>query len=391
MLPYTDSEIHGQIGWNMSDTENMQDAHHSSQDFAGKYIVMLGTDQRTRGGIAAVIRTYDIGGLFRKYPVRHIFTHEDGGPFRKMWRYFSAFFLVLKDLINRDVAAVHAHVSSGASFWRKSLLFAIARMFGVPTIFHLHSGAFRSWLDADRVGLRRWWALYTLRRSTRILVLTISWRDWMRSLVPQADVLILGNPIVLPAAPVDDTLRGSCSGSGRVLYLGWIYDFKGVYDLLAAWVEFSKEFPNWRLIMAGKGEIGRLLNEAERLGVRSSLDFLGWIEGDEKELELRRADVLVLPSYAEGMPVSVLEGMAYGAAIATTPVGGIPDIMEPEREGLWMTPGDVGTMSACLARLARSPELRQRLASSAALRVRRDNGVHEVLDKLWKIYKETAH
>ena len=359
----------------------------------GKSVLMLGTDPHTRGGIAAVINTYRTGGLFDRVPVTLVPTHQDGSRLTKALRFGQALGTVLHLLVMRHVALTHAHVSSRASFWRKSSLLLISRMLGIPTVFHLHSGGFAEWAAMPGAGaaLRRWCIRHTLEASDTVIVLTRTWATWVQGFAPKANVAVIGNPVAIPGA-MTNTGRGSQTGHGRVLFLGWIYDFKGVYDLLEAWVLFRQQCPGWRLVVGGKGEVDQFLAAADRLGVREDLDFLGWVTGEEKDRELRRADIFVLPSYREGMPISVLEAMAYGAAVATTPVGGVPDMMEAEVHGLWMEPGDISGISNCLVRLATSPDLRTRLTTAAFSHVVDNNSVDVSIESLMRLYGQyTAH
>jgi glycosyltransferase involved in cell wall biosynthesis len=90
------------------------------------------------------------------------------------------------------------------------------------------------------------------------------------------------------------------------------------------------------------------------------------------------------------MPISVLEGMAYGAAIATTPVGGVPDMMTEGVHGLWMKPGDIQGISDTLVKLASSPELRQRLTRAAFAHVSENNSVEATLRPLLREYASLA-
>ncbi len=355
---------------------------------AGQSVLMLGTDPRTRGGIAAVINTYRTGGLFDRVPVTLVSTHQDGHRGQKALRFMSAVGVVLREFLMRRTALVHAHVSSRASFWRKSLLLQIARWFGVPTVFHLHSGGFGEWTSQPGFGadLRRWWVRRTLESSDAVIVLSKSWARWMKDFAPLSRITVVGNPVQVPLDAPGDGERGSNNGAGRVLFLGWIYDFKGVYDLLQSWVLFRQRCPGWRLVVGGKGEVDEFLAAADELGVREDLDFLGWVAGEDKERELRRADIFVLPSYREGMPVSVLEAMAFGAAVATTPVGGVPDMMEPGVHGLWMEPGDIQGIADRMVELARSPELRRSLSSAAFARVLANNSVEASITPLLSTY-----
>lgn len=351
---------------------------------------MLGTDPRTRGGIAAVIATYRRGGLLDRARVTLIATHQDGGRLAKALRFARAIFAVTWQLASGRTALVHAHVSSRASFWRKSALLLLARGFRVPTIFHLHSGGFAEWTEQPGLfaPLRRWWVRHTLEASDAVIVLTDGWATWMRQFAPYATVRVVGNPVQIPSrTPVNES-RGSRNGAGRVLFLGWIYDFKGVYDLLQAWALFRQRCPGWRLVVGGKGEVDEFLATAERLGVRGDLDFLGWVTGEDKERELRHADIFVLPSYREGMPVSILEAMAFGVAVLTTPVGGVPDMMREDVHGLWVEPGNVPALADRLCELATSSELRERLARAAYAEVVANHSIDACIDALLALYSQ---
>ena len=354
-----------------------------------KVLLMLATSEKTLGGIAAVVKTYRAGGLFERVSIRHVATHVDGTRLVKGLRFVGSLAETLSLLLSRRVAAVHAHVSSSASFWRKSMLLLLCRRFGVPSIFHLHSGRFADWVAQGRGGVaRRWWIRNTLESSDVVIVLTSTWADWIKKFAPRANVKVLSNPVSVPTTALLPADRASASGPGRVLYLGWIYDFKGCYDLLRSWALFRSHCPGWRLAVGGKGEVDRFLAEAERLGVRDDIDFLGWVAGEAKDWELRRADVFVLPSYSEGMPVSVLEAMAYGVAVITTPVGVVPDMMKPDVHGLWVQPGDIQGMCDRLIQLARSPPLRAKLAEAARLHVVQNSSVEAVIEALLKIYSQ---
>lgn len=356
----------------------------------GKSVLMLGTDPRTQGGIAAVIETLRSGGLFEQVPVTFVSTHEDGGRTAKGLRFVRALRSVTGRLVSRRTALVHAHVSSHASFWRKSLLLLIARCFGVPTIFHLHSGGFANWSTQEgmRFAFRRWWVRHTLEASDSVILLTRSWATWASDFAPRSRVTVIGNPVQIPAKAPSSKTRGSRKDAGRVLFLGWIYDFKGVYDLLQAWAIFREQCKGWRLVVGGKGEVDQFIAAAVRFGVRDDLEFLGWVTGKEKVHQLCAADIFVLPSYNEGMPVSLLEAMAFGAAVIATPVGGVPDMMEPNVHGLWVQPGDPSELAERLCELADSSALRERLACAAYTHVATNYAVESSITSLISLYRD---
>lgn len=352
-----------------------------------KTVLMLGTSPSVKGGITAVVATLRGAGFFDRARVRYIDTHVETGGLDKILQFGRALMRTLGALLRGQVTLVHAHVSSGASFWRKSMLLAIARTFRVPTIFHLHSGAFDSF--ASRGGsLRAAVVRYTLERSSVVIVLSNRWSEWVHTFAPAANVRVLPNPVNVPHRAGGGSEPDKKTSSKRVLYLGLVSESKGTFDLLRAWQHFSQDVPGWRLVIGGYGETDRMISEVQRLGLADSVDFLGWVAGSDKERELAHASIFVLPSYNEGMPVSILEAMAYGTPVIATAVGGIPDMIRPEADGILVPPGDIPKLAGALVRLATSRELRHRLGSSGRELVIDRYSTEKILDRLASLYAE---
>lgn len=352
-----------------------------------QFVLMLGTSPDAKGGISSVVATLREGGLFDRARVRYLSTHVGTGHIDKLVQFGRAVLNTFWALCSGRVALLHAHVSSNASFWRKALLLGMARLFRVPTIFHLHSGAFDEFA-IDGGWLRSWCVRHTLQRSDIVIVLSNRWRAWVQEFAPRSTVRVLANSVSVPhAAPPRDS---DGTSGGRVLYLGLISEAKGTFDLLKAWVRFGAEVQGWRLAVGGNGEVERFLAEANELGVGGGIDFLGWVSGADKVRELSAADIFVLPSYREGMPVSILEAMAYGVAVIATPVGGVPDMLEPDVHGLVVQPGDIAALSQALVRLASSAPLRLKLASAAREHVSRHYATETIVQQLCELYREAG-
>lgn len=353
-----------------------------------QFVLMLGTSPDAKGGISSVVATLREGGLFDRARVQYVSTHVGTGPVDKVLQFARAVLNTFRALCSGRVALVHAHVSSNASFWRKALLLWMARLFRVPTIFHLHSGAFDEF--ASKGGwLRRRCIRHTLHRSDIVIVLSNRWRQWVQEFAPRSVVRVVPNSVSVPSVVPPRCSDGGAGG--RVLYLGLIGDAKGTFDLLRAWVGFSEQVKGWRLVVGGNGEVERFLAEANELGIGGDVDFLGWVSGADKVRELSTADIFVLPSYREGMPVSILEAMAYGATVIATPVGGVPDMLKPEVHGLVVQPGDIAGLSQSLARLARSAALRRELAASAREHVITQYATDRIVQQLCDLYRETRN
>ena len=123
-------------------------------------------------------------------------------------------------------------------------------------------------------------------------------------------------------------------------------------------------------------------------GLEGAVTLLGWVRGEAKERELHEAEVFVLASYDEGLPMALLETMARGKAIVTTPVGGIPQALRDGLDGLLVPPGQPQQLADALLRFAGDAGLRDRLGASSRERVRSLYATDTVLAQLDRVYAE---
>ena len=177
---------------------------------------------------------------------------------------------------------------------------------------------------------------------------------------------------------------------GCVLFLGRLNEKKGVFDLLRAWPAVRALVPEARLVLAGNGDVRPLLELASQLGVRETLVLPGWITGAGKREWLARADIFVLPSHAEGLPVSVLEAMICGIPVVATDVGGIPEVVADGAEGVLVPQSDPRALANALSGLLQDGTRRESVATAALARAKRDFAAAPVLAALEEVWRETA-
>ena len=130
--------------------------------------------------------------------------------------------------------------------------------------------------------------------------------------------------------------------------------------------------------------------ELARCGLAERVRLTGWVGPDEAETLLETADVLVLPSFDENLPMSVIEGMGHALAVVTTPVGAVADIIEDGETGLLVPPGDVDRLADALARLVADPGLRLQLGSRARAFHRAHLNIDAYLPRLMQIWRMAA-
>src|SRR5690606_12083170 len=126
------------------------------------------------------------------------------------------------------------------------------------------------------------------------------------------------------------------------------------------------------------------------LGLEDRVRFTGWVDQDAVRDALAAADVMVLPSYAEGLPLSVLEGLAHGLAVISTPVGAIAEVVEDGVTGLLVQPGDVAGLALALERVIGDPALRARLGAAGRARWEREHALAPHARRIAALYDEVA-
>lgn len=348
-----------------------------------KTAVMIGPCPDAKGGMASVVAVYRKNGLFSGRRCRYLTTATEGGTGRKLWVAASALIRFAFMLIRRRVSLLHVHGASHGSFWRKRVFMRLAWAFGVPVIFHLHGGEFRLFVDERLDAGSRRKVVDTLLACSLIYCLNDEIGRWLRSVVPGVAVQVMPNPIDLQAAETPPE-----RGDSSILFLGRLEQEKGVFDLLNAFSAIAGRAPEACLMLCGLGSARKQLEQmALENGLASRVVFPGWVDGEEKARLLGRAGVFVLPSYAEGMPMSVLEAMAAGTPVVATRVGAVPEMLENGNSGFVVEAGRVDELAeAILAALDGSRSAQ--LSARALARVREFYSADVVLDRLrWQYAK----
>ncbi len=348
-----------------------------------KSIVMLGTGLETMGGIAAVVRVYQEAGLLQRYGVRYLATHCDGSRWRKLGAMLRAYAAFAGMLLRGRVGLLHVHLASRASFWRKSGFFLLAMLCRIPAILHLHGGGFARFYGEECGPLRQRFVRFIFDRCARIVVLSEGWRQWVGSMCSNPQVVCLYNPVLLPPESTWDARR-----RGAVLSLGRLGRQKGSFDLLQAAARVAPRVDGLELRLAGDGDLDAVRAQAAQLGIASQVQLLGWVSGEGKQRQLALAQLFALPSYIEGLPMSVLEAMAAGLPVLATAVGGIPEAVADGVEGFLVPPGDVDALAARLAQLLDDQALARRMGEAGRRKVESTFSSDAVLPRIERLYRE---
>jgi glycosyltransferase involved in cell wall biosynthesis/GT2 family glycosyltransferase len=278
------------------------------------------------------------------------------------------------------------HVAHSHEFTMAVYGAAAARMRGIPHLVTMHGGMYFEARRRRRVALR--WAF---RQSARAVAVSGATRAELERGLRADDLEI---DVVLNGVPeqVGDRHRvrrelGLAADDRLILAVGSLYPVKG-YDILLEALGTLSAQPGWRLAVAGQGgEEPRLREQARREGLGDRVHLLGFRD-DIPDL-LAAADVYVMPSRSEGLPLALLEAMFAGLPVVASAVGGIPDALG-EGGGILVPPGDAPALAAALRALLTDDERRRVLGSRAGEIAGARFGVDAMADAYERLYREAV-
>jgi glycosyltransferase involved in cell wall biosynthesis len=290
-------------------------------------------------------------------------------------------------LVTRRASLVHAHVAAHGSFWRKASFLTLARIFGVPTILHLHASQVRDFYERDCGPVQRRIVKHVLQNASTVIVLSRRLQMYVGTIAPSARTVTIHNFVDNARIEAEAKRTSVGRSSTLLLFLGEIGQRKGINDLIRALPEISRSIPDVRLVAGGSGDIEVVRRSARELGIEKHVSLPGYVSGPEKFRLLAEAAIYVLPSYNEGVPISILEAMSVGLPIVTTPVGGIPDVIRDGEEGFLVPPGSIDQLAHRIIELLSSKDLRNRMGENARRRLRTEYSPEVSLGALMALYR----
>ena len=244
-------------------------------------------------------------------------------------RFFGDYIRFYKTLQHEKYDLIHINTSlNPKSFFRDSIFSLISKNAGCKTLIYWHGW---KW-NFERKTVRRILPFFrfTFGKADAMICLA---GDFVKSLKSYR----YQKPVFLETTVVEDhifnarSLNSDASGNkktAQILFLSRVEDSKGIYETVDGFRMLLHNYPGATLCIAGTGTaLQPLKNYVDKEKIPGII-FSGWIEGEEKIKSLVRANVFILASYSEGMPICILEAMAVGLPVVTTFVGGLKDFFE---------------------------------------------------------------
>lgn len=342
-------------------------------------ILTIGPVAEPKGGISQTVVNYR-DYVFSRF--QNIEFNTARSKMSNLWAYVRSIpqlFWIL--LTRRSIRIVHIHTAAGITFIRVFFYWVMAKLFGKKTVMHIHAGSFKNYYLAHPR-----FVSFVLKHCTRVVALSQEWADFFAGDVGLDNVQIISNVIAPPELNLNrdhDKLH--------ILFLGHLVETKGIFDLLDVAAEHASELRDKiELHVCGAKNEEKVKDVIAAGKMSDFVKFEGWVKGQKKTDLLNLCDVFILPSYIEGLPLSILESMSYKMAILSTNIGGIPGIVHHGHNGYLFTPGDKAAMLAYILDYAdhRSRVVQHGEASASAVSAFLPDAVSE---SLVAMYSDILH
>lgn len=255
---------------------------------------------------------------------------------------------------------VHAHLAYPTGYMATKL----KKKLGVPIVITSHKGDIipeSRYRQRFITRKRMCWALKNADAATGV-------SNKLKNIIDElalnkANSFVIPNGVDMPA-DMTGSMPESCAEIASktfMLTLGRLHYYKGLdvlFDAIKLLVGQNIEIPH--VVIAGDGrETENLKRQVTDLGLREKVLFCGAVFGDQKHWLLRNCKFFLQPSRAEGMPLTVLEAMAYGKAVIGTRISGISELIKNEENGLLVEPEDSTSLSQAILTLLESNRIGQ--------------------------------
>lgn len=333
---------------------------------------------RTRGGITTLAQSILRSPLNEEFEFTYIASQaEDFGHLRKLALAMTAYARFLVQAMRRPTL-VYVHIGSNASLYRESLFVRTAKLLRLKVMAHFHAGDVIEYYRRQPIAGQAFIS-NSICSADLVIAVSAESESKIASIAPSARTRLIANRVDID--PFVEIPAERKNEKPRLLFIGAVGKAKGEQVLLEALGRLAKTGirPLVNILGHNAGSLARRVHE---LGLTSQIEYMGPVATEERAKFFREADIFVLPTLAEAMPISLIEAMASALPVLTTRVGGIPELITDRENGLLVDPGDSQTLAAAIAELVGDPAYRSALGEAGRRKVLKECRFDEYALKL---------
>ena len=349
-------------------------------------VLMIGVSRKTKGGMWTVVENYLSDKNFVKScKLKYIPSATCGNAIKRALFSTMAILRIFIYNLFHKYDVLHVHMSERASVSRKGVVISISKALRHPkVIIHMHGAEFEQWYKnlsrrkQDKV-------LKIINRADKIIILGEYWRDFIGSLlIDSGKIHVIHNGVAVPENnPYNKQAK-------NILFLGEIGKRKGIYILLNAIQQINGRMENFKVILCGNDTTPGINEEIEKRNLTARVVYYGFLDNDHRKQVFKETAINVLPSFNEGLPMTVLETMAFGIPNIATNVAAIPEVVNA-KNGALIEPNDKKALASTILKMLTDDNLRLAQSEKAYSTIRQNFSIRTHNHSILNIYKEVLH
>ncbi|MBY6839007.1 glycosyltransferase family 4 protein [Clostridium botulinum] len=336
---------------------------------------------KTLGGMSSVIKNYNSSDLKRNLNYKFLASAVDGTKIQKISIFICSYIKALIILLFCNIDIIHIHSASRGSFIRKSYFVKLSKFFKKKIILHIHGAEFEQYYKNECSKKQQLYIRNTFNLCDLVIALGDEWKKKIQEYC-DVEILVLNNAIKIP----NENLYNI--NSNNITLLGRLDKRKGTFDVIESAKDIKKKYPKLKIVLAGDGDIEKVKLKIKEYGLEDTVSVLGWINESKRNQILKDTKIYILPSYNEGMPMSILEAMSYGIPVISSNVGSIPTLIKNGINGYLIEAGDTKSLANNILKLVENKNLRNIISKNNYSEVKEKFSIESNIEKLIKIYNK---
>ena len=347
-------------------------------------VLMIGVDKTSLGGMLTVVENYKQSEKFCKATnLLYIPVVTHANKISKLLFFLRAYLKIIIIFISKEIDIVHVHMSSKGSAYREGVILLTAKIFHKKTLAHMHAAEYEKWFYSLGY-MNKKIVSFLLKKADVILALGEKWRKVYEDVTGcKSKVEILYNAVNVPRENYYN------ADAKEILFLAHMIERKGIDDLLDSISAIGNDIPDDIVfVLYGADRENNIIEKICDRKLSTKVKYKGWLSNDEKDNCFKNVMLNVLPSYNEGLPMTILETMAYGIPNISTQIAAIPEVIRNGENGILIMPGDKKRLSEKLKNIISDREMRLSMSDKAYNTIVDKFSINNHLTNLMKIYED---
>ena len=350
-------------------------------------VLMIGVDKTSVGGMLTVVENYLNDKEFcNQTNLNYIATVIRSNKIKKITTFIRKIPQIIYIIRKKKIDIVHVHMAERGSVFREGFVILLAKILGCKTLIHMHGATIEEWYKKQNFLIKKLTErIFCL--ADRMVVLGENWKPFIISVMGEKNknkVVVLHNAVSVP-----DCNKYNFD-SKNILFYGMLIQRKGIDDLLQAFASIVNEIPeDIMLTLYGDDHDSeeKIQDKINRYKLQERVHYMGWLTKDNRADVFRNTIVNVLPSYNEGLPMTILESMGYGIPNISTSIAAIPEALVDGINGFLIKPGDIDKLAAKIKEIVCYKDIRGKMSYEAYEMAKNEFSFEIHTKKLIEIYK----